>query len=638
MTAFRGSTPLQGIWQGDTEVEAVYHGDILVWQSRLPPTITTTVLDPMVEGVAFSQQLQATGTAPITWAVTAGTIVPGLTLTTGGLLSGTPTAAGPYDFTVQASNTAGSDTQQYTGSVDAGAAVPDPPTAVVAALNGYEIDLTWNAPGDPGNPPAPLTYDIWRDNDGGGYVEVATGVAVTNWTDTTPGVETDATYQVYAVNPTGSSTPATSNTVTVPPAPALPDAPGLVTATPQANFDIQVEIFPPLDPGYPAAPITYRIQRDTGSGFSDIATGVSGTSFTDTDKIASATITYRVFATNPTGEGPSTDSNTVDNTAVPADPTNAVAALDANDSDVNLTWDAPVDPGNPPDVTYTIQRSVDAGGYVEVATGVAVTNWTDTTTTPSTTVIYRVFAVNSTGTSGFAQTNSVDVPAVGPGDEPVFGGGIIIEDGTHRRHLFLASGTLVVASPGDAEYLVAAGGGGGNTRGNFTGSGGAGAGGVLTGSRNFSANETVIVGAGGAYNANGSDSSLGATTATGGGEAAGGSGGSGGGGDAISGTPQPPGTGIPGQGHDGGTTDLGDPAFGPGGGGGGAAAVGVNGSATGPAGGNGGPGIEWPAGSGDYYGGGGGGGIQTLRQCFSGWIRTVCRKTQRSSIHKGNRA
>jgi large repetitive protein len=48
-------------------------------------------------GVAFSHQFTSTGgTAPVTWSVTNGSLPPGLTLSAGGLLSGTPTTPGSY--------------------------------------------------------------------------------------------------------------------------------------------------------------------------------------------------------------------------------------------------------------------------------------------------------------------------------------------------------------------------------------------------------------------------------------------------------------------------------------------------------------------------------------------------------------
>lgn len=83
------------------------------------PVITTTSLETLTEDVAFSEQLVATVLGSATWAVSAGTIPVGLTLSTTGLLSGTPTTAGAYDFTVSATNLGGTDTQQYTGTVAA---------------------------------------------------------------------------------------------------------------------------------------------------------------------------------------------------------------------------------------------------------------------------------------------------------------------------------------------------------------------------------------------------------------------------------------------------------------------------------------------------------------------------------------
>lgn len=86
------------------------------------PVITTITLNAMYVGVAFSQQLFATGNPAPTWAVSTGPIVAGLSLSAAGLLSGTPTTAGAYGFTVTATNSQGSDPQVYAGSVSAAAA------------------------------------------------------------------------------------------------------------------------------------------------------------------------------------------------------------------------------------------------------------------------------------------------------------------------------------------------------------------------------------------------------------------------------------------------------------------------------------------------------------------------------------
>ena len=60
-------------------------------------------------GAAYSDQLTVTGgTSPFTWSVSAGTLPPGVTLNAStGLLSGTPTTAGTYSFTVQVTDQSG---------------------------------------------------------------------------------------------------------------------------------------------------------------------------------------------------------------------------------------------------------------------------------------------------------------------------------------------------------------------------------------------------------------------------------------------------------------------------------------------------------------------------------------------------
>ncbi|MGQ7348998.1 putative Ig domain-containing protein, partial [Streptococcus suis] len=61
------------------------------------PTIalTQTTIPAGTAGVAYSETLNATGGTPgYTYAVTAGALPAGVTLSTGGTLSGTPTAAG----------------------------------------------------------------------------------------------------------------------------------------------------------------------------------------------------------------------------------------------------------------------------------------------------------------------------------------------------------------------------------------------------------------------------------------------------------------------------------------------------------------------------------------------------------------
>src|SRR5262249_9680217 len=49
----------------------------------------------------YSQQFQASNPDPLTWSVVSGTVPPGMTLNSNGIIGGTPTSAGNFDFTVQ---------------------------------------------------------------------------------------------------------------------------------------------------------------------------------------------------------------------------------------------------------------------------------------------------------------------------------------------------------------------------------------------------------------------------------------------------------------------------------------------------------------------------------------------------------
>lgn len=73
----------------------------------VPVTISPATLSTAKTGTAYNQQLAASGGGggPYTFSINAGTLPPGLALSSSGLLSGTPTLAGSYNFTVRATST-----------------------------------------------------------------------------------------------------------------------------------------------------------------------------------------------------------------------------------------------------------------------------------------------------------------------------------------------------------------------------------------------------------------------------------------------------------------------------------------------------------------------------------------------------
>ncbi len=77
------------------------------------PSITTESLPEGTAGQPYTATLKATGNN-IAWSLDSGTLPDGLTLSSDGAISGTPTTAGTYAFTVTAANDAGSDSKEYT--------------------------------------------------------------------------------------------------------------------------------------------------------------------------------------------------------------------------------------------------------------------------------------------------------------------------------------------------------------------------------------------------------------------------------------------------------------------------------------------------------------------------------------------
>lgn len=84
---------------------------ITINAAPIPPNITTTNADLLPNGllngiVPYSRTLTATGgTGALTWSVLSGALPTGLTLSTAGEISGTPSVAGTFDFTPQATDT-----------------------------------------------------------------------------------------------------------------------------------------------------------------------------------------------------------------------------------------------------------------------------------------------------------------------------------------------------------------------------------------------------------------------------------------------------------------------------------------------------------------------------------------------------
>jgi hypothetical protein len=87
--------------------------DVTPSATAVPVITTASPLPGGTTTVAYTVLLAASGGGSQTWVRTLGTLPAGLTLAANGTLSGTPTAAGTSNFTVQVTNGAGSATKAF---------------------------------------------------------------------------------------------------------------------------------------------------------------------------------------------------------------------------------------------------------------------------------------------------------------------------------------------------------------------------------------------------------------------------------------------------------------------------------------------------------------------------------------------
>jgi sugar lactone lactonase YvrE len=97
------SNPAAGTWYLNVVGTSSYNSTRLDTSTYPAVSVTTSSLSRATVGEDYSQSLAVTGgLGPFTWSVTSGSLPPGLTLSTAGTITGTPTTAGSVSFTVRA--------------------------------------------------------------------------------------------------------------------------------------------------------------------------------------------------------------------------------------------------------------------------------------------------------------------------------------------------------------------------------------------------------------------------------------------------------------------------------------------------------------------------------------------------------
>ena len=164
-------------------------GRILRGNGKRPEWVNDVIGTGMTRGQAFSANLQASGIPAPVYTVSSGSLPPGLSLNSStGALTGSPTTAGSYSFSIQATNAVGSVSQSYSRTV----VLPTPANVEFIVVGGgggggnntnphyWERYKPWRSPPNQGS------YGTGGGAHGGGGGYISSVVGETSGRNTSP--------------------------------------------------------------------------------------------------------------------------------------------------------------------------------------------------------------------------------------------------------------------------------------------------------------------------------------------------------------------------------------------------------------------------------------------------------------------
>src|SRR6202044_1399080 len=178
---------------------------IVVAAAVTPVAITTTSLAGGQAGTAYTATLAASGgTTPYSWSITAGALPAGLTLSSSGQISGTPTTAGTSSFTVKVTDSS-SPAQSGTKSLSIVVAAAVTPVAITTtSLAGGQAGTAYTATLAASGGTTPYSWSITA-----GALPAGLTLSISGQISGTP---TTAGTSSFTVKVTDSSSPAQSGT------------------------------------------------------------------------------------------------------------------------------------------------------------------------------------------------------------------------------------------------------------------------------------------------------------------------------------------------------------------------------------------------------------------------------------------
>jgi fibronectin type 3 domain-containing protein len=185
---------------------------------------------------------------------------------------------------------------------------PSTPTDLQAVGASNGVQLQWA----PSNFNAPVLYNVYRGTSAGGVYTLLTSspISATSYIDAGVASGTKAYYRVFAVSGVSQSIAATTFVTAATTVPVTPPttAPTLNGAPSSTAISLSWSAV--------SGATSYRVQRKGSDGlFHDVASGITGTGYVDSNLTPSTAYTYQMRAENSAGPGPYSTAGTFTTTA-----------------------------------------------------------------------------------------------------------------------------------------------------------------------------------------------------------------------------------------------------------------------------------------------------------------------------------
>lgn len=357
----------------------------------------------------YEVQYSSDGT---TWSVFSDSVSTSTSATVTGLTNGTA-----YTFRVAAINAAGTGTYSVESSSVTPYTTPGTPTSVIATRGNAQVSLSWTVPASNGGS-AIIQYRVQYAPEGGDDYSTWSSAIATLSTSTSYVVTgltngTSYKFRVVAANAAGNGSYSTASSAATP-----FTTPGAPTSISTTNGDSQVALSwsaPASNGGDALSDYTVQYSSNSGSTWTTFSDSVStSTSVTVTGLTNGTAYTFRVAAVNNAGTGTySTASASATPRTSPDAPSGVTAT--AGNGQVSLVWTVPVFNGGVAITDYAIEYSQDASSWTSFSDGTSTSRAaTVTGLTNGVAYYFRVYAVNSVGTSSASAPSSPVTPLTVP--------------------------------------------------------------------------------------------------------------------------------------------------------------------------------------------------------------------------------